>query len=81
MGNDGPANGRGVSAGDRLNEEEWLSILACPVCDERPKLEKRGDLLICTLRGHGFMIVDGIPQMLPENALPPEKVKELTHES
>ncbi len=64
-----------------MNEEEWLAILACPLCDERPKFMKKGDLLVCTLRGHGFRIVDGIPQLLPEDALAPEKVKELTHES
>lgn len=64
-----------------MNEEEWLEILACPVCDERPRLRKVGDLLVCTVRGHGFRIANGIPQMLPENVLPPDEVKELTHES
>lgn len=57
-----------------------IELLACPVCDERPKVEKRGDLLVCTLRGHGFRIVDGVPHMLPEDVIEPEKVKELLNE-
>jgi uncharacterized protein len=63
-----------------LIDPELLSILACPVCEERPPLRLDGEFLICTLKGHGYRIVDGIPHLLPENAIDPEKVKELLND-
>ena len=64
-----------------MTEEQLIELLACPICEERPKVQRKGDLLVCTLRGHGFKIVDGVPQMLPEDAIDPDKVKELLNES
>lgn len=59
---------------------ELLPILACPVCEERPPLRLDGEFLICTLHGHGYRIVDGIPHLLPENAISPENMKELLND-
>ena len=55
-------------------DPEFLAILACPICDERPPLRLEGDLLICTAIGHGFRIVNGIPHLLPEDVIPPEEL-------
>ena len=58
-------------------DPELLSILACPVCDDRPPLRLEGGYLVCTSKGHGFKIVDGIPHLLPEDAITPDSMKEL----
>jgi len=57
--------------------EDLLALLACPVCDERSPLRLEGKYLICTKDGTGFPIEDGIPRLLPESAIPAEKMKEL----
>ena len=59
-------------------DPELLAILACPVCDERPPLREVGDYLVCSKEGHGFPVKDGIPHLLPEDVIEPEKLKELT---
>lgn len=60
-----------------LIDTELLSLLACPLCDVRPPLRLQGaDLLVCTVCGHGFPIVNEIPHLLPEEAISPEKIKE-----
>ena len=56
-------------------DPELLKILACPVCEERPPLREEGAFLICTLRGHAYQVIDGIPHLLPEEALSPEEYK------
>ena len=61
-------------------DPDLLSILACPVCDDRPPLREQGDYLICTKVGHGYPVVDGIPHLLPEDAIEPEKLKELLND-
>lgn len=61
-------------------DPDLLSILACPVCDERPPLRQEGEYLVCTLHGHGYRIVEGIPHLLPENVIEPEKMKELLND-
>jgi uncharacterized protein YbaR (Trm112 family) len=61
-------------------DPELLSILACPVCQDRPPLRLSGDFLVCTGAGHGFRIVDGIPHLLPEDAIAPESMKELLND-
>jgi len=55
-------------------DEKLLNILACPLCDDRPALRLEGEYLICTVCGHGFPIVDDIPHLLPEDAIPPEEL-------
>ena len=52
-----------------------LEVLACPRCDSRPPVELKGSLLVCTECGYGYKIIDDIPQMLVEDAIPPEEVK------
>lgn len=47
-----------------------LEVLACPRCPSRPPVKLVGEFLVCTECGHGYPVVDGIPQMLPESAVP-----------
>lgn len=56
---------------------DLLAILACPLDDDRPPLRLEGEFLVCDRCGHGFAIVNGIPDLLPEDAIPPERLKEL----
>ncbi|MBI1334974.1 MAG: Trm112 family protein [Armatimonadetes bacterium] len=58
-------------------DDQFLEFLANPNDPERPKLVRSYDYLICTKTGVGFPIIDGIPQLLPENEIPAEKMKEL----
>jgi uncharacterized protein YbaR (Trm112 family) len=58
-------------------DPDLLAILGCPLEPDRPPLREQGNLLICTSCGSGFRVVDGIPDLLPEDAVPPEKVGEL----
>lgn len=51
---------------------EFLDLLACPRCDERPPLRQEGDRLVCTACGWRYKVVDGVPDLLPEDAEPPE---------
>lgn len=60
-------------------DPELLALLACPVCDSRPPLREEGDYLVCTAAGHGFPVQAGIPHLLPEDVIEPDKLKELTH--
>lgn len=53
-------------------DPELLAILACPVCEERPPLREEGDFLVCTVCGRKYPVVDGIPHLLPEEAMKPE---------
>lgn len=61
-------------------DPELLSFLACPVCDERPALTLQGTYLICSRAGHGYPVVDGIPHLLPESVIEPDKLKELLND-
>lgn len=54
---------------------EILSLLACPKCPERPALRLEGDRLVCTVCSYAYPIVDGIPQLLIEDAIAPEGAK------
>jgi uncharacterized protein YbaR (Trm112 family) len=56
---------------------ELLEILGCPLEEGRPPLEQRGDYLVCTSCGAGYRIEAGIPNLLPEDAIPAEKMKEV----
>lgn len=58
-------------------DPELLEILANPLEHDRPPLRLEGDYLVCTKTGVGFPVVDGIPHLLPENAIPADKLKEL----
>ncbi len=58
-------------------DSEFLKILGCPLHPERPPFEQRGEYLICSVSGHGFPVVDGIPHLLPENVIEKVELEEL----
>jgi uncharacterized protein YbaR (Trm112 family) len=52
---------------------ELLAILACPSSDHAPlRLEDAGSAaeLVCTVCASRFPVIDGIPVLLPEDAVP-----------
>ena len=51
-------------------DSEFLAILACPVCPDRPSLELDGDFLLCKACKHRFPIVNGIPHLIADEAVP-----------
>lgn len=53
-----------------------LEVLACPRCPSRPPVRQAGDFLVCTECRCRYPVVDGIPQMLPESAMPPDEMGE-----
>ncbi len=81
MGENRPADFGGLSEGEQLMSPELLAILACPNCEVRPPLRLAKDnLLICTECGKGYLIKDGIPDLLPEDAISAEDAKKLENE-
>lgn len=58
-------------------DPELLKALGNPLEPDRPPLREEGDYLVCTKTGVGFPVVNGIPHLLPEDAIPAEKMKEL----
>lgn len=50
-----------------------LELLACPE-DHHAPVRQEGDYLVCTECRKRYPIKDGIPVMLPEEALPPADV-------
>jgi uncharacterized protein len=68
--------GRRISRGDVLIDPKLLDLLACPLCAERPPLALRGAFLVCTKCGRGYAVRDGIPCLLPEEAVEPEDLKD-----
>ena len=58
-------------------EPDFLKILGCPLHPDRPPFIQEGDYLVCTVEGHGFPVIEGIPHLLPEDVIPVEKLKEL----
>ena len=54
-------------------DPKLLSLLADPTDPERSPLELQGNRLVNLMTGTSFPIVDGIPQLLPENAIPAEE--------
>jgi uncharacterized protein YbaR (Trm112 family) len=47
-------------------DEEFLSLLACPVC--KTSVRREGEQLVCETCGRRYPIRDGIPVMLVEEA-------------
>ena len=74
----GPPYGGSVQRGHALIDPKLLEILACPLCPERPPLEEKGAFLVCTRCGSGYPVRDGIPFLLPEEAIPADRLKEQT---
>ncbi|GAA4712435.1 hypothetical protein GCM10023215_63960 [Pseudonocardia yuanmonensis] len=52
-------------------DPQLLEILACPSEDHAP-LTPVADQLVCTACGRRYPVVDGIPVLLLDEALPPE---------
>jgi len=50
-------------------DEEFLAILACPICDERPPLKVDGETLVCTKAAHRFPVKNGLPHLMPEDEI------------
>ncbi len=47
-------------------DEEFLSLLACPIC--KTSVTREGDRLVCGTCGRRYPIRDGIPVMLADEA-------------
>ena len=56
---------------------ELLKLLGCPLEADRPPFKIEGTFLVCTSCGSGFEIRDGIPDLLPESAIAPDKLEVL----
>lgn len=52
---------------------ETLEILACPLCESRPRLRLDGEFLVCDQCGARFRILNGIADLLPEHAILPNE--------
>lgn len=52
-----------------LLDPEFVAILACPVCEDRPALRQEGEELVCTRAGHRFPVKEGIPHLMPEDEI------------
>ena len=49
-------------------DPEFVALLACPACDDRPPLRLDADTLVCDACGRSYAIRDGIPVLLVEHA-------------
>ena len=58
-------------------DSSLLQILGCPLEESRPPLREENGYLVCTSCGCGFEIKDGIPNLLPDDAVPADKMKEI----
>ncbi len=56
-------------------DPELLKSLGCPLHPDRPPLREESGHLVCP-EGHRFPVVDGIPHLLPEDAILPENIDE-----
>ena len=52
-------------------DKELLDILACPVC--KSEVFQDGNFIICSKCGRRYPVKDGIPVMLAEEAVMPDK--------
>jgi len=53
--------------------DKLLEVLACPKCDDRPPLTKVGDRLVCTKCHWAFPVINGMPHLVSDEAIPPEQ--------
>ncbi|MBI5623458.1 MAG: Trm112 family protein [Elusimicrobia bacterium] len=53
-------------------DPELLKILACPVCKTPVAFATEESALVCAKCGRRYAVKDDIPNMLPEEAAPPE---------
>ena len=54
-------------------DPEFLALLCCPACDNRPplRLSDTRDALVCDQCRRVYPIVDGLPNLIVEDAQPP----------
>lgn len=52
-------------------DPDFVAILTCPACDDRPPLRLSEDTLVCDVCGRAYVIYDGIPVLLPDEAILP----------
>jgi uncharacterized protein YbaR (Trm112 family) len=57
-------------------DPQLMDILACPSADHAPlragtATDPDADVLTCTACGRGFPVVDGVPVLLLDEAIPP----------
>jgi hypothetical protein len=58
---------------ETLIRKELLEILACPACDDRPGVEIKDGAIRCPQCGRLYPIENGIPIMMLDRAVAPEK--------
>ena len=58
----------------KLIDPVLLAILRCPIHPDGPPLVQKGPFLICAVDGSGYRVKNGIPRMLPEDAIEPSQV-------
>lgn len=54
-------------------DPDFIALLACPVCDDRPPLRLAPDssAFLCGRCGRAYPIRDGFPDLVPEDAILP----------
>ena len=57
-------------------DAQLLELLAYPICSTHPPVKQKEHFLICTECKRGYRIIDGIPRMLPEDAVPQDQVED-----
>ena len=57
-------------------DQQMLELLACPICSTHPPVKQKENFLICTECKRGYRIIDGIPRMLPEDAVSQDEVED-----
>jgi uncharacterized protein len=64
-------------------ESSLLEVLGCPLEPERPPFRvmqvASHTYLVCDSCGSAFPVKDGIPYLLPEDAIPQEQFREIPH--
>lgn len=70
MGEERTTTSGDLSRGVTLIDSALVEVLGCPLEESRPKLRLEGAQLICDSCHMAFPIVDGIPHLLPESAIP-----------
>ena len=58
-------------------EAALLECLADPLDPEQGTFRVQGDYLVSDTTGRAYPVVEGLPRLLPENAIPRERWKEL----
>jgi uncharacterized protein len=61
---------------DTLIRKDLLEILACPACESRPAVDIKDGAVHCPECGRLYPIENGVPIMLVEKAVQPERIAE-----